>query len=179
MNISVREFKETDIPLIVDYFINANKEFLKGMGADKSKLPSRDLWIQKLRSDYQQPHSQKEFYYIIWLMNDQPIGHSNINQIQFGKLATMHLHLWKPTLRKSGLGMEYLQQTIPYFFKNFKLQKLICEPYAKNPAPNRVLHKMGFNFIKAYETTPGWINFKQIVNRYEMSRSTYKHLWTV
>jgi len=40
MNISVRAMKRSDIVLIVDYFINADSEFLKGMGAEKSKLPN-------------------------------------------------------------------------------------------------------------------------------------------
>jgi hypothetical protein len=43
---------------------------------------------------------------------------------------------------------------------------MYCEPYADNPAPNRVLVKTGFRFIARYRTTPGVINFEQEVNRY-------------
>ena len=41
MKISVREFKKEDIELIIDYFINSNANYLKGMGAIKSKFPTR------------------------------------------------------------------------------------------------------------------------------------------
>ncbi len=159
MELSVREMKKNDIDLVVDYFIHADSEFLASMGADKSKLPDRGVWIKKLNHEFEKPCIDKTFYYIIWLLDDQPIGHSNINTIAFGHTATMHLHLWKNDIRKKGLGVTFLKKTIPFYFKNFQLEKLICEPYAMNVPPNRVLAKVGFEFIKKYETTPGWINF--------------------
>lgn len=173
MNLTVREMKKSDIELIVDYFINADYEFLKGMGALKNKLPNRTDWIKKLQFEYERPYRLKEFYYIIWLINDQPTGHSNINNIDFGQSATMHLHLWRNNDRKNGLGFNFINRTLPFYFKNFKLKNLICEPYSKNIAPNRILKKVGFEFTRAYETVPGWINFKQIVNRYEMTKEQY------
>ena len=168
MELSVREMQPNDIEHIVDYFVNADEAYLKGMGAGQSKLPSRNEWIQKIQAELEKPYPQKEYYYIIWLLDHQPIGHSNINHIQFGEEAKMHLHVWKLLKRKKGLGYEFLKLTIPYYFKNLKLKKLICEPYAKNIAPNKTLVKLGFKFIKTYETTPGIINFHQEVNRYEL-----------
>jgi len=52
----------------------------------------------------------------------------------------------------------------------------MCEPYALNPAPNKILKKVGFTFIKIYETTPGWINFKQKVNQYEFGKEMLSSL---
>ncbi len=170
MILSVREMKKKEIELMVDYFINADSEFLKSMGANKNKLPSKVEWIKKLNQGFEKPYADKEFYYIIWLLDDKPVGHSNINKIKFGHAATMHLHLWNTTKRKKGLGVEFLKKTIPFYFKNFKLEKLICEPYAQNIAPNKTLVKVGFEFIKKYETIPGQINFLQFVNRYELTK---------
>jgi len=169
MNLSVREMEKSEIELIVDYFFNADSEFLKGMGADIKKLPNREEWTKKLNSDYEKPYDQKEFYYIIWLINGEPTGHSNINNIDFGQSAKMHLHLWKNNNRKSGLGLNFIKQTLPFFYKNFKLKTLICEPFSENIPPNKVLKKAGFKFIKSYKTIPGFINFSQIVNRYQMT----------
>ena len=170
MNLSVRELEIHEIGRMVDYFITAKDSFLKGMGADKSKLPTRDDWIQKLELDFNKPYDEKEFYYILWLVNNQPIGHSNINQIEFGNTAMMHLHLWNTETRKKGLGIDFLRMTLPYYFKKFELQKLICEPNSKNVAPNKVLKKLGFECIRTYDTTPGQINFIQTVNRYELNK---------
>jgi len=73
MNTSVREMEERDIKLVVDYFVNAEPDFLKGMGADKSKLPNRDEWITKLIGELNKPIKEKEFYYIIWQIKAEPM----------------------------------------------------------------------------------------------------------
>ena len=131
MQIKIREKQRSDIPRIVDYFVGADAGFLRAMGADKNKMPDREEWIEKLNCEFEKTYVNKEFYYLIWLLNDEPIGHSNINKIEFGNEATMHLHLWESVKRKRGLGFKFLKLTIPYFFENFKLETLICEPYSK------------------------------------------------
>ena len=176
MKLSVRDMKREEIDLMVDYFLDADAEFLMSMGAVKKKLPNRADWIKKLNEGFEKSNTEKEFYFIIWLKDDQPIGHSNNNNIGFGKSATMHLHLWKSDSRKRGLGFKFLKQTLPFYFENFELEKLICEPFSENSAPNRTLKKIGFEFIKAYETIPGSINFSQIVNRYEMTKEQFQKI---
>ena len=176
IRLSVREMLEIDIERIVDYFVDADAEFLKGMGADKSKMPERKQWIEKLQAQNQKPYGQKDFFYVIWLIDNQPTGHSNINTIDFGKSAVMHLHLWNGDKRKKGLGLEFLKMSIPYYFRHFELDYLVCEPYAENIAPNKVLKRIGFEFKRTYETTPGWINFHQRVNRYELTRAQFEKI---
>jgi RimJ/RimL family protein N-acetyltransferase len=176
MKISVREMVLTDIEMIVDYFVNADSNFLKGMGADIDKLPEKQEWINKLELEYKKPFNKKEFYYIIWMVNNIPIGHSNVNNIKYGQSATMHIHLWTDIYRKHGLGFGFLKLTIPYYIENLNLKKIVCEPYSRNVAPNKLLMKAGFAFIKEYETIPGWINFIQLVKRYELSKEGFERL---
>jgi len=176
MKLSVREMKPEDIETVIDYFLHADEAFLKGMGALKSKLPKREEWIEKLQLEIKKEYAQKEFYYIIWLLDGLAVGHSNVNQIHFEKKATMHLHVWPSEKRKSGLGIEFLKLTIPLYFKNLKLQTLICEPFSENIPPNKTLKKYGFDFIRSYETVPGWINFYQRVNRYELSKENFEQM---
>ncbi len=178
MKLTVREIQANEIEKIVNYFVNADNEFLKAMGADKSKLPEKNEWIEKMEYEFKKSYREKEFYYIIWLFDNQAIGHSNINNIEFGKSATMHLHLWNNDKRKSGLGLDFLRLTLSYYFENFELEKLICEPFSKNMAPNKVLKNLGFELIRTYDTTPGWINFHQTVNRYELQKEQLKTLKT-
>ena len=171
--LSVREMNSDDAHFIVDYFVNSSDDILRGMGADPEKLPERSSWIELLNTELDKPLENKDFYYIIWELNNRAVGHSNINNIRFNDSATMHLHLWEQSLHKEGYGQQFLKMTIPYFFKNFKLKTLACEPYAENPAPNHVLMKLGFDFIGPISKTPGWINFYQTVNRYELSTKNF------
>ena len=123
-----------------------------------------------LSEQIEQPYAQKKAYCIIWLLDGAPVGHSNINQITFGEQAYMHLHLWKNDSRQRGLGTEFVRLTLPFFFENFRLKRLFCEPYALNPAPNRTLEKVGFQFVETYMAAEGTITFKQPVNKWSLTR---------
>lgn len=175
--LSVRPLEKKDFETIVDYFLNSDLLFLLNMGVDERKLPSRDNWLKLLEEDYNNPIKEKKFYYLIWLLNNKPVGHSNLNKIYFGVQANMHIHLWDLKNRQKGIGHEFVKLSLPHFFENFKLKNLYCEPYAFNPAPNKVLKQLGFDFIKGYETIPGWINFQQKVNKWCLDYNKYIKLY--
>jgi RimJ/RimL family protein N-acetyltransferase len=173
--LSVREMQEADIELITRYWLTADPAFLHGMGVDTSKMPSKENWLQMLSEQLRQSYPEKKSYCLIWLVDQEPVGHSNVNKIKFGEEAFMHLHLWKTDVRTRGFGELLVKKSLPYFFKNLQLKKLYCEPYALNPAPNKVLQKVGFSFVKEYQTTPGWINFEQPVKLWELTHEKFKH----
>lgn len=161
--LSVREISKEDIEHIATYWLLSSKEHMEGMGVDLAKLPAREDWEKMLLAQINAPVEEKQSYAIIWLVDGAPVGHCNINKIQFGTEAYMHLHLWDRKYRQKGMGTSLAKLSIPYFFKNFKLKRLYCEPYALNPAPNKALEKLGFRFVKEHITTPGFINFEQPV----------------
>ena len=169
-HLSVRNLQESDIDLIAEYWLQADAAFMKGLGVDLAKLPSREEWQRMLQEQISQPLEQKQSYCLIWEANGAPVGHSNINKIIAGEQAFMHLHLWHGGNRQKGLGAALVRLTLPHFFEAYRLQKLYCEPYALNPAPNKTLERAGFEFLRTYTTTPGWINFEQPVNRWLMTR---------
>ncbi|NEN22542.1 GNAT family N-acetyltransferase [Cryomorpha ignava] len=165
-NLSIREIRESDISLIADYWLKSDLEFLKSLGVDLKKLPEREGLTTMLKKQIALPYSEKQSLALIWENDKKPIGHCNVNGINFGKEATMHLHLWNVENRKKGIGVCLLKQSIPFFFEKLNLETLWCEPYAHNPAPNKTLMKAGFEFVKRYVTIPGSLNFEQEVNRY-------------
>ena len=169
----LRELKTGDIPRVVGYFRDAAPEFLEGMGVDPGKLPARDEWQRIIREDLVRPLRERQFYYLLWEIDGAAVGHSNINKIIFGREAYMHLHLWQTGTRRCGHGTHFIRQSIDRYFERFHLKHLICEPYALNPAPNRLLAKAGFEHVRTYETTPGWINFPQTVNRWVLTREKW------
>ena len=85
------------------------------MGASQELLLDRSAWKAYLRRELTKSSSEKEIYYVIWELEGQPVGHSNINQIKFGSEAVRHLHLWKENHRKMGLGKEFLEESVPYY----------------------------------------------------------------
>jgi RimJ/RimL family protein N-acetyltransferase len=170
VDLKVRDLKKSDLPLILDYWYKSSQEHLLGMGVDLEKLPARKAFEKMLEMQLSLPVAMRQSYALTWVLDDRPIGHSNINQIVYGKQANMHLHIWDPNLRKSGLGIKFLELSIPVFFKAMDLEYLICEPFAHNPAPNKTLEKLGFTYVKKYKTIPGTINFEQEVNQWKLER---------
>jgi RimJ/RimL family protein N-acetyltransferase len=151
---------------MVDYFLNAADAFLEGMGVDPKKLPRRDAWVESAMLDHSRTEGEKERSYLAWVCDGTLVGHSSVNRIKVGEEAFIHLHLWVSGLRKAGLGTRFLEASAAEFIRLFRLKRLYCEPYAGNPAPNRVVMKSGFRFVKRYRTIPGPINFEQDVNQY-------------
>lgn len=176
-HLTVREIQEKDIELIAHYWLDADPAFLTGMGVDLEKVPSKEQLTQMLLSQLNTPIENKRAYCIIWELDGKAVGHSNTNPTTYGEEATMHLHLWHAGGRMKGLGTIFVKMTIPVFFKKLKLNRLVCEPYALNPAPNKTLEKTGFDFIREYVTTPGSLNFEQPVKRWEMSLEKYSTLF--
>jgi len=166
MHLSIRHLQEQDFEKIIDYFLLADESDLLRMGVDRAKLPSKEKWVDILRENFELPLEQKKLFYIIWMIDGEAAGHSNINKIIFGEEAYMHLHMWKSSCRQSGIGVSFLKKTIPIYFETFHLKRLFCEPAAFNTAPNKTLPKLGFELIKTHETIPGWIAFPQQVNQW-------------
>jgi RimJ/RimL family protein N-acetyltransferase len=174
-HLSVREIQQEDIEAIINYWLNSDPAFLEGMGVDLKKMPTGEQWKEMLTDQINQPYQEKKSFYTIWLVDGKAIGHCNVNKIIFGQEAFMHLHIWKNENRQKGIGAELVKLSLQWFFKNLNLKNIYCEPYALNPAPNKTLEKLGFEFIKSYTTTPGWINFEQPVNLWELSYEKYNY----
>jgi len=172
-NIEVRELESRDIELLADYWMLSDPNHLEAMGVDLSKIPLREDLVTNLRSQLDYSVEKKQSYALIWELNGKQIGHTNVNQIVFGKQAYMHLHLWNSAKRQKGLGVVLVQKSLPYFFEQLNLKTLYCEPYTLNPAPNKILEKMGFEFVKTHVTVPGTLNFEQEVNLWKLTRERY------
>lgn len=173
-NIISREIQIKDLNLISAYWASASEQDLIAMGANIKKMPSRGQFKKMIRKQIDTPLSEKKSYALIWEFGGKQIGHTNVNRLTFGKEAHMHLHIWNKHFRKRGIGSALVDLSIPIFFENLKLKTLWCEPYAHNPAPNKTLLKLGFKFVKKYNTIPGYINFRQDVNQYKMTKGMYK-----
>lgn len=176
--LQVREMTQRDVRYLVSYWLEATPEFLIKIGVDTNKRPTEEQLINFVTSQIKIPVQERQSYYLTWLINDTPIGHSNVNQIVFGRQAHMHLHLYQQDHRQKGVGTDCIKKSLPFYFKQLEIEHLFCEPYALNPAPNKTLEKVGFEFVKKYKTIPGASNFEQLVNQWVLTRAQFKKIGT-
>ena len=170
MNLDVREMALDETGIVIDYFHSSTPEHLETMGVDPTRLPGRAAWGSRFRELYALPLSERLNFFVIWRLDDKPIGFSSCDKIVLGSRANMHLHVVVPELRQQGVGVECVRRTVEIYFRTFALKQLFCEPNAYNVAPNRTMQKAGFKYLKTYKTVPGPLNYRQAVTRWMMER---------
>jgi ribosomal-protein-alanine N-acetyltransferase len=154
--------------LMLEYFYSGTDSFLRGMGIEPSRLPPREEWRARLLAQHGASDKEVERLYVIWLAGGERVGHSSVSDIRWGEEAFLHLHLWRTDLRKAGAGTEFVRQSARLYWDRLQLKKIYSEPYAHNPAPNRVFEKLGFENKGVTRKVPGRICFEQEVRRWEL-----------
>lgn len=174
--LSVREIKKKDIELIANYWERADPKYLESLGVAPERRVTRDELQKALTKQLNSPIREKSSCTLIAEIDGRQIGHTNISRIKFGLQAFFHCHLWYSDIRQKGYGTEFALKSFHYYFDNFNLKQIICDPYARNTAPNKALENLGFEFIKQYTTIPGAQNFEQDVKEWRLSKNQYKKL---
>ena len=170
--LQISELTSEYIEPLIQYWLTADSNYLFRMGVDLQKMPSEIDWRNMLNEQIEASYEMKKAYALIWLFDDKPIGHSNINKIEFGNHAFMHLHSWYSENRNKNYGYEFMKLCIPQYFEKFNLKTLYCEPKKENIAPNRMMQKLNFSFVHEYFGIPGWLNYEQNVNVWKLDVDT-------
>lgn len=171
MAVQAREMSLEETPIVVDYFLGSTPEHLDLLGVDPSRLPAREAWVAAFTAQYALPLERRRSVFLIWLVDDRPVGFSSCDKIAYGERANMHLHITDPTARQQGFGVDLVKQSVDIYFRALQLRQLFCEPNAFNIGPNRTLQRAGVTYIKTYKTVPGPLNFHQAVTRWMIDRS--------
>lgn len=56
-----REMQLAETRSMIRYFLEADLEFLDGMGVNPAKLPSEEDWFELLQDDYARPLQQRQY----------------------------------------------------------------------------------------------------------------------
>lgn len=171
IDFEVRALQLSDIPNIVKYWLGASPEDLARMGADVSKLPTAEQFEIGLRSVVGQASQRANTSYLIWLINRIPIGFSSLKNIQFGESGEMHLHMWDTSFRGKGYGRTLFCLSALSFYKEFRLNKITCEPRASNQLPNRMFSKIGFPIISTRIGASSELSLICELNQYAITKN--------
>jgi len=171
MKTEVRPLSSNELEKVVDYFLNFTLEEDLLAGADRKNYPSREKWIKLLLEDAKQPLRKRRFFYLGWFLEGKLIGHCNINNIEFGEEAYIHIHLWDRTLRRQGLATCFLMKAVNFYFKYFTLHKIISEPKSDNIGSKKTLQKCGFSFLNAHVKKPDMLSIEHEVSHYELLKA--------
>jgi RimJ/RimL family protein N-acetyltransferase len=164
-----RELRAEDIPLITGYWDSITPSDIQRMYIDVSKLPSKEEQAERLKTLLDTPPAERSADPLIWEVDEKAVGMTNLNNIVRGEEANIHLHVFDPQSRGKGIGRRLFIISVHKYLQRHQLKKVICEPAATNPDPNRLMQTLGIPVVRKYlNKTPSVICFEHEVNRYEI-----------
>ncbi len=142
--LQIRDFNLTDLESYLNYFYHSPKGFLSSISVDEEKFPTQTFMRTRMEDlCHKFPNvegSQNPALSIVYDL--RPAGVHPLNELTPGESAAIHAHIYKPELRKIGLGSVSLPIAAKIFIERFKLKRLMFKIPLQNAGGLRVLEKL-------------------------------------
>ncbi len=170
MDLSVRPLAAEDLDGFINYWLGLSPDAMERLGVAIDRLPSATQMRSDLEAMLAAPDDGVRSFVLAWCSNGQAIGHSSLKDIVPADFGSIHLHMWRADLRGKGHGAYLFCLAAVDFYKRFKLKRIICEPKADNPPPNRLLQRIGFPLISTRIGRSSELSRVCKLNRYDIVR---------
>jgi RimJ/RimL family protein N-acetyltransferase len=147
MELSVRPLAGQDFDDFINYWLGLSPAEIERLGVAIDRLPTADRMRSNLEAMLAAPAEDVTSFVLAWCIDDEAIGHSSLKDIVPGESGSIHLHMWRADLRGKGHGAHLFCLAAVDFYKRFNLKRIVCEPKAENPSPNRLLQRIGFPLV--------------------------------
>jgi hypothetical protein len=151
MELTVRPLAPKDFNGFINYWLGLSQAEIACMGVAIDRMPSATQMRRDLEAMLAAPKDAARSFVLAWCSN-------------------VHLHMWRADLRGKGYGPRLFCLAAVDFYDRFKLKRMICEPKADNPSPNRLLQRIGFPLISTRVGTSSELSVICKLNRYDIVR---------
>jgi RimJ/RimL family protein N-acetyltransferase len=147
MELSVRPLAAQDFDDFINCWLGLSPAEIERLGVAIDCLPTADRIRSDLEAMLAAPDEAVGNFVLAWCIDGEAIGHSSLKDIVRGEFGSIHLHMWRADLRGKGHGAHLFCLAAVDFYKRFNLKRIVCEPKADNPSPNRLLQRIGFPLV--------------------------------
>jgi RimJ/RimL family protein N-acetyltransferase len=175
MTLSIRPLAREDFDNFINYWRGLSQPELEHLGVASDRLPSAARMRFDLEAMLAASNDTLRTFVLAWCINGHAIGHSSLKDIVPAETGSMHLHMWCADLRGKGYGGYLFCLAAIDFYERFKLKRIICEPKADNPSPNRLLQKIGFPRVATRIGRSSELSTICKLNRYDIAREIAEH----
>jgi RimJ/RimL family protein N-acetyltransferase len=147
MELSVRPLAAQDFDDFINYWLGLSPAEIERLGVAVDCLPTADRMRSDLEAMLAAPDEAVHSFVLAWCLDGEAIGHASLKDIVPGEFGSMHLHMWRADLRGKGHGADLFCLAAVDFYNRFNLKRIVCEPKADNPSPNRLLQRIGFPLV--------------------------------
>jgi RimJ/RimL family protein N-acetyltransferase len=170
MDLSVRPLAPEDFDGFINYWLGLSQPEIERLGVAIDRVPSATQMRSDLEAMLAAPNDGMRSFVLAWCINGEAIGHSSLKDVVPAESGSIHLHMWRADLRGKGHGGPLFCLAAVEFYQRFKLKRIICEPKADNPSPNRLLQRIGFPLISTRVGRSSELSTICKLNRYEIVR---------
>lgn len=166
--LTVRWMQANDVDAIATYWTSASSADMQRMGVSQEHFPKPPALEASMMPYAGTPKPTADAAYIMWEIDGRTIGFSSLKHIAHPTIGGMHLHMWESVSRGRGYGAVLFAKSAVMFYEHFGLEKIVCEPSASNPMPNKMLQKIGFPLVKTYVGKSSALSAETTLNCYEI-----------
>lgn len=141
-HVVLRAPKSSDAIHIAEYWFGADSAHLLAF-TDVSMFGSKDEMLARMEKTFASISSEGPWSTLVLDVDGQPSGNTLINNLIPEEEALVHVHIWNPGLRRTGIASQTARDVFDYFLDAFKLKRLILQVQTENLPVLRLLESLG------------------------------------
>jgi RimJ/RimL family protein N-acetyltransferase len=167
----LRDLIEDDVDTIVGYWHDGDATFLNSLGADVSKLGSRDGTRERLLTSLQEASQPSKAYFLV-VSETERLAYTNLN-FRSGTEACAHFHVLKHTARVRAIMYVLFPEVIKTFFSRFRLERIEMQTLPENKNIDRLLRRFGLASRRAFLDNPDGFARRGELNIWELRSADF------
>ena len=140
-NVTIRDFYPSDFESLANYWTLKSSKYWLNLGIDKSKMKSKDQFLNFFNEKYQQ-HQDVPTVCVIEF-EGKPIGVHTVSDLVDHESAVMHAHIFDVEFQKRKIARYSYPKAIDHFLKKLNVKKIIFKTPKINIGANKVKQNLG------------------------------------
>lgn len=140
--ITLRAPDVSDATYLADYWFGPASAHLLPY-TDTTAFPTREDYLTRMQALLAGCNHEGPWFCLVGDVAGKPSGNVMINELVPEEEALVHVHIWDPTLRRTGIASELASDVFTYFFNAFNLKRLILQVPTENAPVIRLLESLG------------------------------------
>jgi RimJ/RimL family protein N-acetyltransferase len=171
--IRLRDLQEEDIPALVSYWADSSPEYIRSIGADPRKVPSRDQLQTTYRSALpENGPGRSRIVLIAESIKGNLIGYTNLS-IKSAEESYAHVHILDPAYRSRGVAQALFPRAMRQFFRLVPIRKILMQTSPENQRVNRFLQAVGLTPERVHIENPDGMARPGEFNVYTLERRLF------
>lgn len=173
--VSIRNIIPSDVPLIIKYFYHSPPGFIESIGVDPKKMGPPEEFERFMRERFATPEDKRTGVTILY--NGEPVGQHSINPLVENDHGVFHAHIWDPSARGRGIGLQSYVLAGKLFVDRFNLKRVVYKTPKQNIASIRVKEKLGIRFLGEEVVSHGLVKEGTVAKVYEATREEIEEMY--